>query len=85
MALGEDEVVVVGQLGVIEVVAQMASGEDGDQVGRGHARGRVPGSGLRARSDPIDPDLLSDLADEIERGKRAGLDTAGDRHWIHLR
>ena len=80
MALGEDEVVVVGQVGVIEVVAEMARGEDGDQIGRGHAGGRVPRPRFGARADPVDADLLGNLAHEVERRKRSCVDTAGHRH-----
>jgi hypothetical protein len=77
--------VVVGQFRAREVVAKVAGGQDGDQVGGGHARGRMPRSRLGAGTDSIDADLLRDLTDEIERRKRSRLDTAGHGHVIHLR
>src|ERR1700691_4387054 len=80
MALGEDEVVVVGQVGLVEVIPKVPGGEDRYQIGRGHAGGRVPRPRFGARADPIDADLLGNLAHEVERRKRSCVDTAGHRH-----
>jgi hypothetical protein len=85
VALGEDEVVVVGQVRALKVITEVAGGEDRDQVGGGHARGGMPRAGLGAGADAVDADLLSDLTHEIERRERACLDAAGHRHWIDLR
>ena len=52
-----------------EVVAEMASREDGDQVGGRHARGGVARARFRAATDAVDANLLSDFAHEVEGGE----------------
>ena len=59
--LGEDEVIVAGVVWVVPVVAQVPADQDGEQVGGGHARGRVPGSGRSARADGVHPQLLAEF------------------------
>ena len=66
MALREDEPVVVRVVRVVEVVAQVLREQHGHQVGRGHARGRMPGARLRGRADRIDPELLPQLSPELD-------------------
>jgi hypothetical protein len=65
VALGEDEPVVVRVVRVVEVVAQVLREEDGHQVGRRHARGGMAGARLRRGPDRVDPELLPQLAPEL--------------------
>ena len=62
MALGEDQVVVVGILRVVEVVAEVLAHQHGDEVGGRHGRGRMPRPGAGARADTIGPQLLRERA-----------------------
>ncbi len=78
VALGEDQVVVVGVVGVVEVVAEVLLGEHGDQVGSGHRRGGMPGPAHCGRADRVDPQLLSELAPEV--GADEGWDFRCDGH-----
>ena len=84
MALGEDQVVVGGELRMGEVVAEVAGGQDRDQVGGGHAGGRVAGPGPGAGPDAVDPDLLGHLVQGLQlRGSRR---LSGHRHlWSSWR
>ena len=61
VALGEDQVVVVGVLGVVVVVAQVTGHQDRHQVGRRHRRGGVPRLGGVGRTDRVDPQALGEL------------------------
>ena len=60
--LGEDQVIVAGVLGMVEVVAQVAGEQHRHQVGGGHRRRGVAGAGGVARPDRVDAKLLSELA-----------------------
>src|SRR5215204_2239012 len=88
VAFGEDEVVVVGVFGVVEVVAEVLAQEHGQQVGRRHGRGGVSRPGARARTDAIDPELLGETVPLL--GPRGLLvDLLGhhlpprqDRSWV---
>ena len=66
VALREDEPVVVRVVRVVEVVAQVLREQHGHQVGRGHARGRMAGARLRGGADRVDPQLLPQLAPELD-------------------
>jgi hypothetical protein len=55
VALGEDQVVVVRVVGVVEVVAEVLLGEHGAQIGGRHRRGGMPGPADRGRADRVDP------------------------------
>jgi hypothetical protein len=61
VALGEDQMVVAGILRLVEVVAQEAGEEHGQQVRRGHRRGRMPRPCRGGGAHRIDPQLLSQL------------------------
>ena len=61
VALGEDQVVGVGVLGVVEVVAQVLGDQHGHEVGGRHRRGRVAGLGPPADLDRVDAELLTEL------------------------
>ncbi len=62
VALREDEAIVRGAVGLSPVVAKMPVAEDGHEVGRGHPGRGMPGARNRARTDRVDPELLSELA-----------------------
>jgi hypothetical protein len=66
MAFGEDEPVVPQVVRAIEVVAEVFRDQHGHQVGRGHARGGVPGLGGGRRPDGVHPELLAKLAPELD-------------------
>ena len=85
MALREDEPVVVRILRVLEVVAQVLREQHGHQVGGGHPRGRMAGAGLRRGADRVDPQLLPQLAPELDvvSGHEAILGPSG-RATRHL-
>src|SRR5712664_3879382 len=78
MAFRENQVVVVGVLGLVPVVLQVAGDQDRDEVGGGHRGGRVSGAGGRAAANGIDPQLLPKLTRELEIG--GGQRLGGDRH-----
>src|SRR5580693_4043468 len=64
MALGEDEVVVARLIRVVPVIAEVPADQDSQQVGGGHARGRMPGTGRGARANGVNAQLLSELGGE---------------------
>jgi hypothetical protein len=70
VALGEDQMVVAGIVGPVEVVAQVASEQHGHEVGGGERRGRVARAGGR---------------DHAHRRRRGAVGPArgwwGDRTW----
>ena len=63
VALGEDQVIVVGVLRVVVVVAQVARHQHRHQVGRRHRRGGVAGVGGGRRADRVDAQTLGELMD----------------------
>ena len=66
MAFREDEPVVPQVVRVVEVVAEVLRDQHGHQVGRGHARGGVPGLGCGGWADGVHPELLTKLAPELD-------------------
>src|SRR5204863_7938836 len=74
-SLGEDQVVVAIGSGLIPVVAQVASNEHREDIGRRHARGGMTGAGARARPDRIDAQLSGEL--------RQGCDIGGAESGGH--
>ncbi len=62
VALGEDQVVVVGVLGVLVVEVEVLLHQHRHQVGRRHRRRRVAGVGGRGGADRVDAELLAELA-----------------------
>ena len=81
VALGEDEPVVPGVVRRVEVVAQMPCEEDRREVGRRHRGRRVPGAGLRARPNRVDPQLLSQLPPKlalVHEGSLVGVSRTPD-------
>jgi hypothetical protein len=62
MSLGEDEVIIVVGVRLVPVVAQVAADEHGEQVGGGHAGGRVARPGTRAGPDGVNTKLCGELA-----------------------
>lgn len=77
MTLGEDQVIVVGVVRCLQIPAQMTSQQHGDEVGGGHRRGRVPGTGPVAHHDRVDTQLLREFGAEVE--VRAGVGGSGHR------
>ena len=61
VALGEDQVVGVGVLGVVEVVVQVLGDQHGHEVGGRHRRRGVPGLGRTADLHCVDPELLAEV------------------------
>ena len=66
VALGEDQVVVGPVTGVVPVIAEVPADQDGQQVGGGHAGGRVPRPGRGARPDGVHAELLGEFGGQGE-------------------
>src|SRR5436190_14203342 len=77
VTLGVDQVVVVGVLRLAPVVLEIAAEEHRDEVRRRHGGGGVTGPRRRAAANGIDPELLTELARELEI---CGRNLLGDRH-----
>src|SRR5881396_2428995 len=77
VALGVDQVVVVGILRLAPVVLEVAAEEHRDEVRGGHGGGWVTRPRRRAAANGIDPELLTELARELEI---CGRNLLGDRH-----
>ena len=77
VAFGVDQVVVVRVFGLAPVVLQVAGQEDGDEIRGRHRGGRVAGAGRRAAADGVHPELLAELACELEI---CGRNRLGDGH-----
>ena len=67
VALGEDQVVVGRVVRPLPVVAEMPGQQHRHQVGGRHARRRMAGPGGRAGPDRVDPQLLGELMDIVQR------------------
>ncbi len=61
VALGEDEAVVAGVCGAVEVVAHVVGEQYGHQVGGGHRGGGVPGARGGGGADTVDAQLLGEF------------------------
>jgi hypothetical protein len=69
VALGEDQVVVVGMVGLFEVVAEVLLSQHREQIRGGHRRGRMPRPADRGGPDRVDSELLGQLAPELSASK----------------
>ncbi len=75
VALGEDQVVVARVARLVPVIAQVPADQDGQQVGGGHAGGRMAGPGRGTRPDRVHPQLLGEF------GGQGKIDVGGwSRH-----
>src|SRR5579862_9580501 len=61
MALGEDQMVVVGIGRVVELVVQVLSQQDRHEISRRHGRCRMPGTSGGAAADAVHSKLLGQL------------------------
>ena len=84
VALGEDQVVVVGVVRVRVVELQVLLHQDRHQVGRRHRGRRVAGVGGRGGADRVDPQLLAQLAHAATSRSRL-LSTSAKRSCERLR
>ena len=76
VALGEDQVVGVGVLGVVEVVVQVLGDQHGHEVGGRHRRRGVAGLGRPADLHCVDPQLLPELLPLLRLAHRELLRSA---------
>ena len=67
VALGEDQVVVGRVVRLLPVVAEIPGQQHRHHVGGRHARRRMAGPGGGAAPDRVDPQLLGQLADVLQR------------------
>ena len=83
VALGEDQVVVVGVPGVLVVEVEVLLHQHRHQVGRRHRRRRVAGVGGRRRADRVDAQLLAELAHAATSRSRLSS-TSENSSWNDL-
>jgi hypothetical protein len=69
---------------VVPVIAEVAADEDSQQVGGGHARGRMPGTGRGAGADGVNAQLLSEVGREREVDVGGGGCEVGGGHEFLL-
>ncbi len=86
VALGKDQVVIGRQVRLIPVVAQVPRDEHRQQVRRGHARGRMTGTGRGGGADRVHAQLRGQFRNGVEAdhgvispGSRCGRRCAGER------
>ena len=77
VALGEDQVVVVGVVGVLVVELEVLLHQHRHQVGRRHRGRRVAGVGGRGGADRVDAQLLAELAHAAT--SRSRLDSTSEK------
>ncbi len=63
VSLGQDEAVVAGVSGAVEVVAEVVCEQNGQQVGRGHRGRRVPGARGGGSADTVHAQLLAEIGE----------------------
>jgi hypothetical protein len=73
VALREDQPVVAQVVGVVPVVAEVLRDQNRHQVGGRHARGGMPGLRGSSRADRIDPELLAELAPDVDVAHRCNV------------
>ena len=83
VALGEDQVVVIGVLGVLVVEVEVLLHQHRHQVGRRHRGRRVAGVGGGGGANRVDAELLAELAHAATSRSRLSS-TSAKRSWKDL-